>query len=133
MTTYRRVVSVRTTVRFELTAPVSAKDLSTILSTLQQEFMVKNGRSLKFDNDYWLEPTDEGVAFCYLVERSVAEEKQSDDKEEDPIASLTASLRRYEKSSAVAEEKQYDQEAHLAGFHDDCAGLCGWVDEGHEQ
>jgi hypothetical protein len=78
VTTYRRVVAVCTTVRYELKAPVSGKDLSGILSTLAQEYNVKNGRTLKYDNDYWLEPTDDGVAFCFLIE-----EVKSDDEEED--------------------------------------------------
>jgi hypothetical protein len=77
VTTWRRAEEHKRTVRFEFEAPVDAKVLGFALHLVATEFKALNGREATYDNDYWLEPTDEGVAFVFEVVDRI-----SDDKEE---------------------------------------------------
>lgn len=68
----RRVEVVKRTIRYELDAPVEAKELGIALHWVRQEFERLNGRTPECDNDYWLEPMDEAIAFVF----EVTEEKE---------------------------------------------------------
>lgn len=78
MTTYRRVEVVRRTIRYEFETPVSAKTVALGAIWVQQEFQKLNGREPEYDNDWWLEPMDEAVAFCFAVEDKTAVEMDHD-------------------------------------------------------
>ena len=71
--TWTRVEHVVRTIRYEMEAPVHAKEMGIALTWVRQEFVRLNGRQPEFDNDYWLEPMDEAVAFVFCAE----ERKQS--------------------------------------------------------
>jgi len=73
VTSWRQVVVCRRTVRFEFAAPVDLKTLGFALTRVAQEFEKRNGRSPSYDNDYWAEPMDEGIAFCFLAGEEVEE------------------------------------------------------------
>jgi len=74
MTTYRRVEAVRRTIRYELPAPVDMKAVGLAITWLEQEFEEANGRKPSYDNDWWIEPMDGDVAFCFAVETSDGKE-----------------------------------------------------------
>jgi hypothetical protein len=68
MTTYRRTEVVQKTIRYEYDAPVDAKTLRIALAVLQREFKEVKGREVEYDDDYWVEPTDDGIAVVFQVE-----------------------------------------------------------------
>lgn len=68
MTTYRKVETVKRTIRYEFEAPVDMKTLGLACTWVAQHFERVHGRMPTYDNDYWLEPTDEGIAFCFTAE-----------------------------------------------------------------
>ncbi len=74
MTTYRRVETVRRTIRFELPAPVDMKAVGAAINLVDQEFERVNSRETKYDNDWWIEPMDAAVAFVFAVETSTGVE-----------------------------------------------------------
>lgn len=77
---YVRVEHVRRTIRYEMEAPVEAKEMGIALSWVRQEFKRLNGREPDCDNDYWLEPMDEAVAFVFQVdERRVTVKEEGTD------------------------------------------------------
>jgi hypothetical protein len=78
VTEYRRVEVVRTTVRYEFDAPMSAKTVGIALAWVAQEFKKLNGRPLEFDDDYWLEPMDDAVAFVFAVVKVAGVEMDHD-------------------------------------------------------
>lgn len=65
--------TVRTTseVRLEFPdGPIEAKEVGIALSWIGNRFEETNGRPISNDNDFWLEPLDEGVAFVFRVEHT---------------------------------------------------------------
>lgn len=70
---YRWVEETTKRVRLEFEAPVELKEIGIAFTWIHQKFEELNGRPPTHDNDYWLEPTDEGVAFVFEVTRAVAE------------------------------------------------------------
>lgn len=62
----RKVITTVTTIRLETPGKVDRKHLSYVLALLEQEFANANARRPEYDNDWWLEPTDEGIAFCFI-------------------------------------------------------------------
>lgn len=78
MTTYRRVETVLRTIRFEFPAPVDAKAVGLAITWLEQEFEKVNGRKTSYDNDWWIEPMDDAVAFCFTVETKTGVEMDHD-------------------------------------------------------
>lgn len=67
MTTYRRVEVTTRRIRYEFEAPVTAKTVATGAAWVQNDFEKLNGRPAQYDNDWWIEPTDDGVAFVFDV------------------------------------------------------------------
>lgn len=67
MKDYHWVEETTRRIRLEFTAPVEAKECSIAFTWIHQKFEEVNGGPPSSDNDYWLEPTDEGVAFVFEV------------------------------------------------------------------
>lgn len=65
---FKRVEHVVRTIRCEMEAPVEVKEMEIALTWVRQEFVRRNGREPNCDNDFWLEPMDEAVAFVFKVE-----------------------------------------------------------------
>lgn len=65
---WRRVEHTRRTIRFEVESPVEVKTVGVVVRWVEQEFERLNGRVPDCDNDWWLEPMDEHVAFVFTVE-----------------------------------------------------------------
>jgi len=72
---WQRVEHVVRTIRYEMEAPVQVPELAIALNWVQQEFKRLNGREPTYDNDYWLEPMDEAVAFVFKVEERNTEDQ----------------------------------------------------------
>lgn len=73
MTTYRRIEALRRTVRYEFEAPVDAKTIGLALTEVETELERLNYRRPDRDNDYWVEPTDEGIAFVFECETTATQ------------------------------------------------------------
>ena len=67
MTTWRQIEVTKRTMRFEFEAPVDLKTMGIACSMVASAFEKRNGRLPSYDNDYWVEPMDEGIAFCFLA------------------------------------------------------------------
>jgi hypothetical protein len=67
MTTWRQIEVTKRTIRFEFASPVDLKTLGVACTLVGQEFEKRNGRMPSHDDDYWLEPMDEGIAFCFMA------------------------------------------------------------------
>ena len=65
---FQRVEHVRRTIRYEMEAPVQAKEVGIATAWVSSEFERLNGRPIQYDDDYWLEPMDEAVAFVFVVD-----------------------------------------------------------------
>lgn len=76
MTTFSRVEVTRRTIRYEFSAPVEYKAVGVAIAWLTQEFETINGRKPEFDNDWWLEPMDDGIAFCFAAESRFGEDTE---------------------------------------------------------
>lgn len=70
-----RVERITKVIRHEMYGPVGegvdAKHWNFLYSVFLVDFKKVKSRSPEFDNDWWIEPTDDGIAICYIYEQSV--------------------------------------------------------------
>lgn len=67
----KRVEKTTTVVRHEMDGPVDAKHWPYLYSVFLNDFKKHKKRAPEFDNDWWIESTDDGIAICYNHVRSV--------------------------------------------------------------
>lgn len=64
---FKWVGRTHTTVRLEMEAPLQAGDLKVGVAWILDRFRAETGRAPS-DSDYWLEPTDGGVAIVFALD-----------------------------------------------------------------
>lgn len=71
----RRVVHTTTIIRHEMDGPpgqgIDRKHWGFLFNTFLADFTRVKGREPEWDNDWWVEPTDDGVAICYKHDKKV--------------------------------------------------------------
>jgi hypothetical protein len=69
--TYRKVVETTQVFRLEVEGSIMGGDLNKVLGIARNDFFQQMGRTFENDDDYWLEPIDEGIAICFKVKARV--------------------------------------------------------------
>lgn len=64
---FSQQVETKKTYRLITTGPVCLKDHGFVWGILLKKFKELNGRDPSRDNDVWLEPYNEGIAYCFEV------------------------------------------------------------------
>ena len=64
----RRIEITKRLIRHEYGTPLERKDLHNAITWIGQQFERYNGRAPEYDNDYWIESMDEGIAFVFEVD-----------------------------------------------------------------
>jgi hypothetical protein len=64
---YHQEVETVKTWRIITTGPMSMKNHSFVWNMTMKKFQELNGREPSSDDDVWIEPHDDGIAYCFLV------------------------------------------------------------------
>jgi hypothetical protein len=63
-------IEVKKTVRLICPGPVDMKHHKFMWFMVLRKFEESHGHEPTFDDDVWIEPYNEGIAYCYLVTRT---------------------------------------------------------------
>ncbi len=63
-------VETKKTVRLVCPGPVDLKHHKWIWFMLLKKFEETNGREASFDDDVWIEPYNEGIAYCFEMKKT---------------------------------------------------------------